>query len=60
MGFPPSGTLIPQPVGFPVRIRIFMMNPTDGWMGGGMWLWTVVGVLVVILLVVVINKQFKK
>jgi len=29
-------------------------------MGGGMWLWTVVGVLVVILLVVVINKQFKK
>lgn len=37
-----------------------MMNPTDGWMGGGMWLWTVVGVLVVILLVVVINKQSKK
>ena len=37
-----------------------MMNHTDGWMdgwaGGGMWLWTVIGVLVVILLVFVINK----
>lgn len=36
------------------------MNHADGWMGGGMWLWTVIGVLVVILLVVVINKQSKK
>jgi hypothetical protein len=25
-------------------------------MGGGMWLWTVIGVLVVVLLVVLINK----
>jgi len=33
-----------------------MMNGTYGWMGGGMWLWTVIGVLVVILLVVVIIK----
>ncbi len=41
-----------------------MMNQTDGWMGGGMggfasggmWLWTVIGVLVVVLLVVLINK----
>jgi len=44
--------------------RIFMMNHADGWMGGwaggGMWLWTVIGVLVVVLLVVVINKLSKK
>jgi uncharacterized membrane protein len=32
-----------------------MMNYTDGWMGGGMWIWTVIGVLVVVLLVVVIS-----
>jgi uncharacterized membrane protein len=31
-----------------------------GWMGGGMWLWTVIGVLVVVLLVVLINKVSKK
>jgi hypothetical protein len=37
-----------------------MMNYTDGWMGGGMWIWTVIGVLVVVLLVVVINKLSKK
>ena len=37
-----------------------MMNYSDGWMGGGMWLWTVIGVLVVVLLVVAINKQSKK
>jgi len=36
------------------------MNYTDGWMGGGMWIWTVIGILVVILLVVVINKLSKK
>jgi hypothetical protein len=29
-------------------------------MGGGMWIWTVIGVLVVALLVVVISKQSKK
>jgi uncharacterized membrane protein len=29
-----------------------MMNH-DGWMGGGMWIWTVIGILVVVLLVVV-------
>jgi hypothetical protein len=47
--------------------RSFMMNQTDGWMGGmggwmggGMWIWTVIGVLVVVLLVVVINKLSKK
>jgi hypothetical protein len=34
-----------------------MMN---GWMGGGMWLWTVIAVLLVILLVVAINKLSTK
>ena len=33
---------------------------TDGWMGGGMWVWTVIGVLVVVLLVVVFNQVSKK
>ena len=41
-----------------------VMNPTNGWMGGGMgggmWMWTVIGVLVVVLLVIVISKQSKK
>jgi hypothetical protein len=37
-----------------------MMNHMDGWMGGGMWIWTVVGIAVVALLVVVIGKLFKK
>ena len=37
-----------------------MMNYSGGWMGGGMWLWTVIGVLVVVLLIVAINKQSKK
>jgi hypothetical protein len=36
------------------------MNHSGGWMGGGMWIWTLIGVLVVVLLVVVINKQSKK
>ena len=41
-----------------------MMNHTDGWMsgwmGGGMWCWTLIGVAVVVLLVVVISKVSKK
>ena len=39
-----------------------MMNHggMNDWMGGGMWLWTVIGVLVVVLLVVLINKVSKK
>jgi hypothetical protein len=41
-----------------------MMNHTDGWMGGwvggGMWLWAVIGVVVIVLLVVVIGKLSKK
>ena len=40
------------------------MNQSDGWMngwsGGGMWLWVVVGTLAVVLLVVVIGKPSKK
>ena len=44
--------------------RNFVMNPTDGWMngwtGGGMWLWAVLGVAVVALLAVVIGKLSKK
>ena len=44
--------------------RNFMMNQTNGWMGGwaggGMWLWTVIGVVVVVLLVVIIINQSKK
>jgi hypothetical protein len=30
------------------------------WMGGGMWIWTVIGVLVVVPLVVAINRRSKK
>jgi len=41
-----------------------MMNHTDGWMsswtGGGMWIWAVIGVAVVVLLVVVIIKLYKR
>jgi hypothetical protein len=41
-----------------------MMNHTGewmgGWAGGGMWVWTVIGVLVVVLLVVVINNVSRK
>jgi uncharacterized membrane protein len=37
-----------------------MMNNAYGWMGGGMWIWTVIGVLVVVLLVIAINKLSKK
>ncbi|MGA9752238.1 MAG: hypothetical protein WBS54_10665 [Acidobacteriota bacterium] len=38
-----------------------MMN-NSGWlgMGGGMWIWTVIGVLVIVLLVVVIIKLSNK
>jgi uncharacterized membrane protein len=37
-----------------------MMNHAYGWMGGGMWIWTVIGALVVVLLVVAINKASAK
>jgi len=36
------------------------MNHAGGWMGGGMWIWAVIGVVVVALLVVVIGKLSKK
>ena len=32
----------------------------NGGMGGGMWFWAVIGVLVVVLLIVLINKVSKK
>jgi uncharacterized membrane protein len=32
------------------------MNHIGGWMGGGMWLWTVIGVLLLVLLVVAIGR----
>ena len=37
-----------------------MMNHAYGWMGGGMWIWTVIGVLIVVLLVVAINRVSTK
>jgi len=40
--------------------RSSMMNHAYGWMGGGMWIWTVIGALVVVLLVVAINKVSAK
>jgi len=36
------------------------MSHTDGWMGGGIWILTLIGALVVVLLVVAINKMSKK
>jgi uncharacterized membrane protein len=38
----------------------YMMDSSGGWMGGGMWTWTVLGLVVVALLVVVIGKMSKK
>jgi len=40
--------------------RIFMMNQTGGWLGGGTWILPVLGVVMVVLLVVVIIKLTKK
>jgi hypothetical protein len=37
-----------------------MMNQSGGWMGGGMWVWTVLGALLVVLLAVAIIKLAKK
>jgi uncharacterized membrane protein len=40
-----------------------MMNHTEGWMtgmmGGGMWVWTVIGVLVVLLATLIIKLSKK-
>lgn len=32
----------------------------SGWTGDGMWIWTVIGVLVVVLLVVLIAQQVNR
>ena len=41
-----------------------MMNQSNGWMGGwsdgGRWVWTVVGTLLVVLIVIAIVKVAKK
>jgi heme exporter protein D len=41
-----------------------MMNqangPMGGWWGGGMWVWSTVGIGVVVLLVVVIGRLLRK
>jgi hypothetical protein len=38
-----------------------MMHDMNGWMmGGGMWLWTILGILVVVLLAVLIVKVSTK
>ena len=41
-----------------------MMNQFGGWMGGwgggGMWIWSVIAVLTIVLLVVTINKVSNK
>ncbi len=37
-----------------------MMNSGEGWMGGGMWPWWAMGLLVVVLLVVLINRSSRK
>ena len=45
-----------------------MMNNADGWMGGwtgggtggGMWIWPLIGLVVIVLLVVVVINQSKK
>jgi hypothetical protein len=31
-----------------------------GWAGGGMWIWTVIGIAVVVLLAVVISRLSRK
>lgn len=37
-----------------------MMDGLGGWMGGGMWGWTLLGLVVVGLLIVVIGKLSRK
>lgn len=37
-----------------------MMNQASGWMNGGMWIWTVIGILLVVLVAVAILRQRKK
>lgn len=37
-----------------------MMYHADGWMAGGMWVWTLAGILLVVVLAIAINKISKK
>jgi hypothetical protein len=43
---------------------LIMMNHANGgmngWMGGGMWIWAVIGILAAVLLVILITKLLKK
>lgn len=32
----------------------------SGWMGGGMWTWTVIAILLIVVLVVVLSRQSRK
>ena len=36
------------------------MNHGDGWMGGGMWIWATISLLVVVLLVAVIGRRSER
>ena len=36
------------------------MNQSYGWMAGGMWLWSLIGVLVVVLLFVLVTRSGRK
>lgn len=36
------------------------MDGMNGWAGGGMWIWTTIGLLVVVLLIVLIMRVSKK
>lgn len=50
------------PAGGQVQHKESAMMNNGAWfgMGGGMWIWTVIGVLVVVLLVIVITKLSNK
>ena len=37
-----------------------MMNHTSGWMGGGLVIWTVVGIVIVVLLFLLFSKWSRK
>jgi hypothetical protein len=40
--------------------RSVMMNLTGGWMEGGIVIWTVIGIAVGVLLIMLISRMFKK
>ena len=62
-GLPIGGLVVAQRKEFQMD-HTDVMHHGDGWMngwaGGGMWVWTVIGIVVVVLLVVVIVKLYKK